>query len=170
MEKGRRHILRAADSSPSRTNTSLETQSQKAGEDVLRLTTRILNGAVREMDLIGRYDHDCFSFLLPRTTLQRGIARGPTRVVNASTSSVPSSNRGPEHFTLSVGVAEVAEGDDVVRLLQRAEAAMSAAETKRTSCHTGQRPEVVAMVPQIQTLDLSATPGMASFGDAVSAT
>ena len=43
----------------------MESQSQEARDGVLRLTTRILNGAIREMDLIGRYD---------RSLLQRAAA------------------------------------------------------------------------------------------------
>ncbi len=51
---------------------TMETESQEAREDASRLVTRILNGAVREMDLIGRYDRECFSLLLPQTTRHEG--------------------------------------------------------------------------------------------------
>ncbi len=146
----------------------LKTQSQKAHDDMLRLTTRIMNGAVREMDLIGRYDHDCFGFLLPRTTLHEGLLVAQ-RVSQSTESSDPTVHCGPEQFTLKVGVAEVAEGDDVVRLLQRAEAAASAAEKNRICYHNGQWPEIVAMAAQPPALGLS-VPEAAGLGDAVSST
>ena len=136
----------------------LKTQSQKAREDVLRATTRILNGAVREMDMVCRYGHGCFGFLLPRTALQQGLFVAQ-RVCQSIDVCEPPFNRSREQFTLRVGVAEVAEGDDVVRLLQRAEAAMSVAENNQIGYHDGQWPEVVEIVAQAQALDLSAAPG-----------
>ena len=94
-----------------------KTQSQAAHDNVLLLTTRILNGAVREMDLIARYDRDCFGLLLPRATLHDGLLVAQ-RVCPSIDLSDPPLHRSPEHFALRVGVAEVAEGDDMVRLLR----------------------------------------------------
>ena len=48
-------------------------QSQEARDEVFRLITSTLNAILREMDLIGQYDHASFSVLLPRTTLQEGL-------------------------------------------------------------------------------------------------
>jgi hypothetical protein len=62
------------------------------------------------------------------------------------------------------------EGDDAVRLLQRAESAMSAAEKNRICYHNGQWSEVVEIVAQPQALDLSAAPGAAGDCDPVSTT
>jgi PleD family two-component response regulator len=145
-----------------------ETQSPKASDDALRLTTRILSGAVREMDSIGRYDRDCFSFLLPRTTLAEGLVVAQ-RVSQNIEAGDPGANRNCLQFTLSFGVAEVAEGDDVVRLLQRAEAAMLVAEKDRICYHNGRWPEVLEIAAQPPVLDLSAAAGGTVAGDAASA-
>ncbi|MGO9112467.1 MAG: diguanylate cyclase [Thermoguttaceae bacterium] len=147
----------------------VDTQSQGTRDNVVHATAQILNGTLREMDLIGRYDQACVSVLFPRTTLEEGMVVAQ-RVRQSIDSSVPPLHRSPEDFTLKVGVAEVAEGDDVVRLLQRAEASMSAAEKNRTCCHDGRRPEAVAMVPQLRALNLSPAPGTPGVGDAVLST
>jgi diguanylate cyclase (GGDEF)-like protein len=147
----------------------VDTQAQEARDNVLRVTAQILNGAVREMDLIGRYDRTCFSVLLPRTALKGGMVVAQ-RVRQSIDFSVPPFNRSLEQFTVSVGVAEVAEGDDVVRLLQRAETAMSAAEKSHGCYHNEQWPGVVATVGQLRAFELSAAPGAVEVGAAVSTT
>ena len=146
-----------------------ETQSPKASDDALRLTTRILSGAVREMDSIGRYDRDCFSFLLPRATLQEGLVVAQRIAQSIDVGGQPS-NRGAGQFTLRVGVAEVAEGDDEIRLLQRAEAAVAAAEKNRIGYHNGRWPELAEIVAPPPVLGLSAATGTATFGDAAATT
>ncbi|MEI8372292.1 MAG: diguanylate cyclase [Planctomycetota bacterium] len=145
----------------------VETQSQEAYDEVQRLTTRILHGAVREMDLIGRYNHSCFALLLPRTTLCEGLLVAE-RICQNSDVKDSSLMRGSDLFTLSVGVVEVAEGDDVTRILQRADAARSVSEKGRIGCQTGQWADVVEPAAQPQTLELSAALGLAGVGDAVS--
>ena len=145
--------------------SAAQTQSQEARDHVLRLTIRILSAVVREMDLVGRCDCGRFSVLLPRTTLHEGVIVAE-RVQQTINLSDPPLNRNPVQFTLGVGVAEVAEGDDPLRLLQRAEAAMSAAEENRIGCHNGQWPEVVELVAQPQASDPSSEPVAAGVDDA----
>ncbi len=108
-----------------------ETLSQEADDNMYCLVSRFLNGAVREMDLIGRYDPSCFALLLPRTTRREGLLVAE-RICQSKDVNDPRFIRSSDFFNLCVGVVEVAEGDDVVRLLQRAEAAMSVAEKNRT--------------------------------------
>jgi PleD family two-component response regulator len=75
------------------------------------------------MDLIARSDSGRFSLLLPRTTLQEWLIVAE-RVQQTIDLNDPPFDCNPVRFALRVGVAEVAEGDDPVRLLQRAEAAI----------------------------------------------
>jgi len=147
---------------------SVEAQSQEAQDGVLRLTSGILNAVIREMDLIGRYERACFSVLLPRTTLQEGVIVAE-RIRHSVDLSDSLMNCSPVQIALSVGVAEVSEGDDVVRLLQRAEAAMSVAEKSRTCCHNGQWPEVIERDAESQASDPFTEPVPAEVVDAVSA-
>ena len=136
---------------------SVEAQSQESRDEALCLTSRILSGLVREMDLIGRYDHECFSVLLPRTTLREGriVAQRLREGIDLST---PPFNRSPVPFTWKIGVAEIVEGDDLVRLLQRAEAAMSDPEPDRILFPDMQWPNIVDPVAHAQASDPSAGP------------
>jgi diguanylate cyclase (GGDEF)-like protein len=106
----------------------VETQSQEESAEVLRVTFRILNAVVRQMDAIGRCDDGRLGVLLPHTTLQEGLIAA-NRVHRAIDLSDPRVNSNSVQFALRIGVAEVAEGDDPIRLLQRAETAMSATES-----------------------------------------
>jgi len=106
----------------------VETQPQEESADLLRLTFRRLDAVVREMDAVGRCDGGRLGMLLPHTTLEEGLIIA-NRVRHAIDLSGPGINSNSVQFTLRIGVAEVAEGDDPIRLLQRAETAMSAAES-----------------------------------------
>ena len=142
-------------------------QLPEASEHAMHSTTRILHGAVREMDLIAHYGGACFSLLLPRSTLHEAllVAR---HACPGNDSSAPACHRSPEQFTLRFGVAEVAEGDDMVRLLQRAEAAVSAAPKNQICYHNGQWPEVAEFVAQPQVSDLPPEFVAAGAADAAS--
>jgi diguanylate cyclase (GGDEF)-like protein len=115
---------------------------QEAGELVLRTTNSFLNAAVREMDLVGRYDPACFSLLLARTRLSEAAVVAER--VRQAAASCDFARRGPAQFSLSQGFAEVTEGDDVVRLMQRAEEALAGAEQGAVACHNGLWAEPVA--------------------------
>jgi diguanylate cyclase (GGDEF)-like protein len=146
-----------------------ETQLQGTSDGLRRRITQILNAVLREMDLIGQYDKACFGVLLPRTTLKEGsiVAQRLRQSVDLRD---PSFHVSPEPFAVTVAFAEVTEGDDVVRLLQRAETAMSAAGENRIGYHNGQWPEVVETVAQPQPLGPPAAPGIIGVGDAVPTT
>ena len=99
------------------------------------------------MDLIGRYDHDCFSFLLPRTGVPRGMDRGPPRLRSIDASDSPSDRR-PHADHLQLGVAEVAEGDDVTSLLKRAETEMSDVHESGIGSEDAQWPGMSHLLPR----------------------
>ncbi len=139
-------------------------ETQEAGDDVLRRSGRILNAVIREMDLIGRYDHACFSVLLPRTTLKEGLIAAERVRQSVDMSDPPTNHRGAP-IRLRVGVAEVGEGDDPIRLLQRAQAARSKEDGSSAPCHSAQWFEGVD-VSLSQVLDLPAAPGAVGVGDA----
>ena len=141
----------------------VDAPSQETIDNVLRAVTQILHGVLREMDSIGRYAPACFGVLLPGTTLQGGMVVAD-RVREGIDFSSPTFDRGLVQFTLSVGVAEVAEGDDAIRLLQRAKAMMTAAEKNRSCRLRGQWPEGVTNEARLQVIDLS-VPGTVGVGD-----
>ncbi len=143
-----------------------ETSSREARDSMPHPTSRILTTVLREMDLIGRYDDACFGLLLPRTTLQDGlnVAERVRQSVGVGDSVV---NCAPVGIALTVGVAEVAEGDDVVRLIQRANAAMSQAEKAGVGCCPGQWADTLQSVAKSPTLELCTALSATGLGDAV---
>ena len=102
----------------------MEIEPPNLSTDVLRLTARMLHAVVREMDLIGCCDDGRFGVLMPRTTRPEALiaAQRVRHSVDLSNSPFHSD---PLPFTLQIGVAEIGEGDDPIRLLQRAQAAAS---------------------------------------------
>jgi len=78
--------------------------------------------------------------LLPDVRLRDALLLAQ-RLRTAATQCVLPTKNGPLEVTVSQGIAELLEGDDAVRLLQRAEAAMSAARRDGSYYHNGQWPE-----------------------------
>ena len=128
-----------------------KTHGRAAAEYSIRATRLFLSATLRDMDLIGHYSSACFALLLPRTRRADAVIVAE-RVRKGATQCVLPTKSGSLEVTVSVGIAELAEGDDVVRLLQRAEAAMSAAEKNRICYHNGQWPEVVEPVGRTASL------------------
>jgi len=147
----------------------VETQSRETHDGALFPIARRLNAVIREMDLIGRYDYACIGVLLPRTTLQEGLTVAQ-RVRQSIDVSDPSLHRSLEPISLKVALAEVAEGDDVVRLLQRAEKAMPAAEKSHIGYHNGTWSEVVDVAGQMQVMAPSAAASEIATSDQVPTT
>ncbi len=97
--------------------------AQEPHQRSMRLAARMVGAVTREMDLIARYEQDCFSILLPHVALEQGVG-----VLRRVEQSLEMSDLGSSHARLPlisrIGVAEVAEGDDPLGLFQRALAAL----------------------------------------------
>ena len=98
-----------------------------ARELVLHAAARSLGAAIREMDVLAHYAPDCFVSLLPTAGLSSAI-NVANRVHHCASQCTFPSKKTDIQCRISVGVAEVLDGDDVVRLLQRIEAAVAEAE------------------------------------------
>jgi diguanylate cyclase len=104
---------------------------------------RQLLSAVREMDCVGEFNESTFLVLLPRTApshaaviVERFQKFLSECVVTAGGTRIP--------IRFSIGVTEVMEGDDVVRLVERARETMDAARQTGDGCvfvHRGSWPQ-----------------------------
>lgn len=103
---------------------------RKLGEEAagltLRVTAQLLNAHLRDMDHVSRLGSDTFALLLPAAQLE-DTARCADRVCRAAQQCrLPSRAKG---FPLSVtiGVVEIDDGDDLRRILQRGRNALQVA-------------------------------------------
>ena len=98
------------------------------GEAMADLASRVvlhtIYATVREMDALGRYDRERFVAVLPSARASDGIVIA-SRVRRAITECTLPVRNHTVRCSVRMGVAEVAEGDDVMRILQRLEASAS---------------------------------------------
>ncbi|WP_027484415.1 GGDEF domain-containing protein [Rhodanobacter sp. OR87] len=104
-----------------------------AGDQVLRITGHLLRAALRPSDLAARYGGEEFVLLLPETDVA-GASEVATRILDAFRTF-----EWPHRLvTISIGVAQSANGDAAENLIRRADAALYDAK------HTGRDQIVVA--------------------------
>ena len=120
--------------------TIVSGHGQQAGDVAVRTTTRFLNAAVREMDLVASYDAQTFAVLLPGAGMAAviGVAERLRQAIARCTLPVDADQL---RFTISLGGAEAMTGDDIQKMLCRTEEALGAAITSGGNCsyfHNGQ--------------------------------
>jgi two-component system cell cycle response regulator len=99
----------------------------RAGDDVLREVSRRLRGRLRRQDLGGRLGGDELIVVLPDTDVEGATTAAESIRAEVAASPVRTS-AGPIEVTVSIGSAAWA-GDELARLLERADAALYAAKT-----------------------------------------
>jgi diguanylate cyclase (GGDEF)-like protein len=113
--------------------------------DVLDAMAQALNDAVRETDLAACYSPGCFAILLPRATQVDALC--VTRCIRQKISEcrMPGETTNLQ-ISISVGMTDILEGDDLVKLMQRAEEALRTAQANGGDTryyHNGRWPEPV---------------------------
>jgi len=100
---------------------------QRVRELATRATIRYLAAMVREMDVVGHYSPGCFALMLPSAGLSEAIRVAERLREGLTQHSLVADDERPR-LTLSVGVVHVMARDDSISVLQRAEAALDAAD------------------------------------------
>ncbi len=93
---------------------------------VLRVFTQFLSAAMREMDVVARYDDERFGIILPGTALVDAAAAGE-RLRSAIQRSPLSLMKKSIALSVSIGLAEAKRTEELELLVQRAQEAMEAA-------------------------------------------
>jgi diguanylate cyclase len=128
---------------------------QRSREVATVAATEFLAATVREMDIVGYYAPGCFALLLPTAGLVDAI-RAAERLREGFCQLNFSTQGEQQRLTWSVGVVQVMENDDAISVLQRAEAALNAADRRggnRVCYHDGERcVPITAMLETIEYL------------------
>jgi diguanylate cyclase len=94
-----------------------------AADVVLRVTAQLINAVMRDMDHVTRLGDDTFALILPGALLGDGVTIAERLRQAVERCRLPR-KAGATWFTISVGVVEGGEGDDLRRILQRAREAL----------------------------------------------
>jgi diguanylate cyclase len=114
----------------------VETHGHSAADVVLRIMAQLVNAIMRDMDHVARLSEDTFALLLPGALLKDGVSLGERLRQAVERCRLPR-KAGVSAFTISVGVVEAGNGDDLHRLLQRVRRALAAAISQGRNCVVG---------------------------------
>jgi diguanylate cyclase len=106
------------------------------GDIVLRIAAQLINAVMRDMDQVTRISEDTFAILLPGALLSDGVTIAERLRQTVERCRLPR-KAGTSWFTISVGVIEASDGDDLRRILERGRHALSAAIHQGRNCVVG---------------------------------
>src|SRR4030095_2605209 len=95
----------------------------EAAEVVLRVTAQLVNAVMRDMDHVARLGDDTFAMLMPGAQLAHAVLIAE-RLRSACERCRLPRRAGVSYFTISVGVVEASDGDDLRLLLERGRKAL----------------------------------------------
>jgi diguanylate cyclase (GGDEF)-like protein len=123
-----------------------------AGQMIVRAMSRFLGAAVRDSDLVARYEGSVFAMLLPGIKAEPliGVADRLRRTV--AQCSLPLET-GPVRFTVSMGAAQANPKDDAEQLLTRAREALELANRTGGNVICLHNGEACKTIPSSTTLD-----------------
>ena len=106
-----------------------DTYGHKVGDEVLKALARILKESVRKSDVPVRFGGEEFLLLLPETHLKQATETAE-RIREKVENTLVSSLEGNIKFTVSIGVAEVSQNEEIEKAVIRADNALY--EAKRS--------------------------------------
>jgi diguanylate cyclase (GGDEF)-like protein len=102
---------------------------QQAGDDVLKNVAAALTEALRLPDRVGRYRDEEFLVVLPQTGVNDAIKISERIRESVSTTDIDGKD-GTFNATVSIGITEFIQGDDLGGILSRAEDAVAKAKSE----------------------------------------
>jgi len=95
-----------------------------AGDRALVGVSEVFSSRIRKEDILGRYGGEEFLIALPETDLSRAVILLERLREEVAASRWPINGEGEIVVTVSIGVAQAREDDDVETLLMRADRAL----------------------------------------------
>ena len=107
-----------------------DTHGHVAGDSALRYVASCIKSNIKGKDTAGRYAGDEFAVILPDTSVEHAVslAERVRHLVNARHLVKKATGESMGHISVSIGVAECAEGDTADSFLHRADKYMYAAK------------------------------------------
>jgi len=115
----------------------------QVGDQVLRLVARTLVDGVKGRDIAARYGGEEFAIILPETNLNAGVAVADNLRKAIATKEVVNRSTGEQlgRITISVGVAQFYNEEEIESIIERADAALYTAK------HNGRNQVAAAPTP-----------------------
>src|SRR6185369_2404248 len=104
---------------------------------VLRVMSQFITASLRDMDSVSRLSDDTFAVLLPGAVVDDGLSIAQRLRQAVERCRLPR-KAGVKFFTLSAGVVQAAEGDDLRQILERARALLNEAANQGRNCVVGE--------------------------------
>ena len=110
-----------------------DSHGHQAGDDVLKMAARTLQGAMRDVDFVCRYGGEEFAIIMPGTELTGGgMAAERARI--AIEKAIHEFEGKVLKVTLSCGVASAMPGEDVASVIRRADEALYESKKAGRNC------------------------------------
>lgn len=104
-----------------------------AADAVLRITAQLINASLRDLDQVTRLGEDTFAMLLPGAVLSDATAIAERLRQAVERCRLPR-RAGVNWFTVTAGVVQVTEAEDLHQILARARSLLHAAVTQGRNC------------------------------------
>jgi diguanylate cyclase len=117
------------------------------GGVVLRVMSQFINASLREMDSVSRLNDDTFSVLLPGAVLDDGLAIAQRLRQAVERCRLPR-KAGVKFVTLSAGVVQASETDDLRHILERARDLLNQAAIEGRNCVVGEQSAAARLAKQ----------------------
>jgi diguanylate cyclase len=117
-----------------------DTWGHQTGDQVLRLVGHCLQENVKGRDTACRYGGEEFAVILRQTALENAVSLADQIRANVESKKLVKKSTGDilGTITISIGVAQLAEGETVADLIQRADACLYKAKNSGRNCVIGE--------------------------------